>query len=221
MRNTNSFNGLTYLLASLAVFAFCGIAIPVRADTVYRINVDTSSIIGISGFIDLQLNPEATPETTYLRAEISGFNAVQGSIGSVEQQFGGVSGGFPSVLILDASDAYNVHTQAIEFGKEISFVIKFSGDVLDNPSGASPGASFFFSLLDANQDPLLSNDAFGTLVAIHFLADGTADVQLFPPDDASPPLVTMTQLSTIPEPSSGLLLGLGALAIAGFAHLRR
>lgn len=183
-----------------AIFiALCGVTLvlPAHADT-WQIDIDTTSLAGIGGYLDLQFNPGAS-DAQALQAQISNFSgdAVLGT-GLVD---GAVSGSLSGVLMLDNSDALNAWLQGLVFGSHIAFTL----DVNAAPVTGS-GSSFAALLWDADFNPLLA--AAGE--------DAALRVDLLPGTAPSWVTSSSVQVSAVPEPAimASLLAGLGMVGLA-------
>jgi hypothetical protein len=191
-----------------------------RADYGYSLSVSTSTISGLSGYLDFQLNPGSS-NAKALTATITNFQKVGGTLAQTSTNTGNATGTLPSTLTLTNSTTFNDIFQGFTFGSSFSLVLTLSGPAINNPGGTT-GSAFALTLYGADQTTtLLSNDAVsGSLLTINVNPNGTASVQNF--STGAPPVLTVTPLgSSVPEPSS-LLLGLvGGGLLAGAAVLTR
>ncbi len=209
----------------VCLFVACSMVTSARGgDLIFQVNVDTSSIQGASGFLDFQLNPQQsplpTPPAQAVTVEANGF-ASNGLLGSIlPPTIGEVSGQLPNQLTLMNSAPINDFTQAFAYGSYINFDVLISGDAVTNPNNGSLGSGFLFSLLDSNLNPLLTTDPGGTLAEITIYPDGTTDVSVFPPANGATPLVVVTPLATVPEPTSMIPFGTGLVTLAGYTWYR-
>lgn len=177
------------------------LALPAHAET-WQIDIDTTSLAGINGSLDLQFNPgasDAQPE----QVQISQFSTDAALGGGVAD--GAVSGSLSGVLMLDNTDALNAWLQSLVFGSHIAFTLDF-----DAALTAGSGSSFAALLWDANFNPLLAATGEDAALRIN-LAPVSAPVWI------SAPVVAV---SAVPEPAIAysLLAGLGLL---GFMVKRR
>ncbi len=99
----------------------------------FDFNVDTSSILGQSGYIDLQFNP-GTGSAGLASAVVTSFtsNATLG----VASPTGGVTGTLPAAVTITNTTPFNDYFQAITFGNAVSFDLNMS---------SVPGNSFSLS----------------------------------------------------------------------------
>jgi PEP-CTERM motif len=189
----------TLLLVALGMT----LAVPAQAET-WQVDIDTSSLAGISGYLDIQFNPGAY-DAPAMQAQVSHFstNAALGE-GVAD---GAVSGSLPGVLILDNADALNAWLQGLVFGSHIAFT-------LDIDATLAPGSGSSFATL-------LWDEAFNQLLAAAG-EDAALRFELMP---ASAPVwvassAVQVGVSPVPEPSvaASLLAGLGLM---GFVVKRR
>lgn len=197
----------TLLQHSLLAMALgVALALPAHAET-WQIDIDTSSLAGISGSLDLQLNPGAS-DAQPVQVQIGHFNT-DASLGAGAAD-GTVSGSLSGVLVLDNTDALNAWLQSLVFGSHIAFTLDINA-----PLTAGSGTSFAALLWDANFNPLLAASGEDAALRIN-LAPLSAPVWI-----SSPAVqVSTVQVSAVPEPAIAysLLAGLGLL---GFVVKRR
>lgn len=187
----------TLLLAALGLT----LALPARAET-WQVSIDTTSLAGAGGYLDLQLNPGAS-DAQPVQVSISHFST--DALLGAGMADGAVSGSLPGELVMDNADALNAWLQGMVFGSHIAFTLDMNSTL-----NAGSGSSFATLLWDADFNPLLA--AAGEDAALRI--DLTS---------AAPPAWVMSsavQVSAVPEPAiaSSLLAGLGPI---GFAVRRR
>lgn len=186
----------TILLVTLGLT----LALPARAET-WQVDIDTTSLAGIGGYLDFQLNPGAS-DAQAVQVQISNFST-DATLGSYLVD-GAVSGSLAGVLVLDNSEALNAWLQGLAFGSHIAFTLD-----IDAALDAGSGSSFAALLWDADFNPLLA--AAGEDAALRIdLMPGAAPAWL-----AS----TSVQVSAVPEPSVALSL-LAGLGLMGFVVRR-
>ena len=188
---------LAALLLCLPMLCGRALAIP------FLVSVDTGSLQGTSGFLDLQFNP-ADAATPAALASVTGFGGNLNLIG-MPLLDGDVSGTLQGGLQLRNTTAFNSYFQAVQFGDLLRFVVDFSGAFSSLPS--SLGTSFALSLLDAAQQPLLTNDISGSLLRFELLA-GDVTFQAFQVNGRA--AATVTQVTA---PGTGTLLLTGMLLL--------
>ena len=89
-----------------------------------------------------------------------------------------------------------------------------SGPALDSPGGSS-GSSFALSLYDADgRTPLLTTDPNGSVLTVNLNVSGTTSVLTFP--QSSTNSTPAASVSSVPEPSSLVLFGLGVLGLLAY-----
>lgn len=161
----------------------------------YQVNVDTSSISGISGAIEFQFGGFGAQDAI---ATISGFSP-SGSLGSIDfTSPTGVSGSLPGVLSLDnvPAGSGSDYLQGFTYSTSISFLLSFSGDALSNPNNGSFGSSFAFTMFDGGvpSNALLSDPA-GPLFTVDVNPDGSTS-----PSNNS--IRGAATIDAVPEPSA-------------------
>ncbi len=128
------------------VLAMSAVTSSALAD-MFDFSVDTSSVSGQFGYIDLQFNPGVSTLGA-ASAVISNF-ASDATLGLV-QPSGDVSGTLPAVVTINNTTQFNDYFQALTFGTTTSFDLNLSGAF-----GSSFELSFFGS---DGQTPLLTTD---------------------------------------------------------------
>ncbi len=161
----------------------------------YDFNVDTSSVSGQSGYIDLQFNPGINSAGA-ASAAITNFVS-DSSIVGVAALTGGAAGQLPSVVTINNTSGYNDYFQAVTFGNTTNFALNLSG---------ATGNSFALAFLNSTQTAaLLTNDTSGNGYA--------TTVDLTP----NGPVVTnlSSQVTVTPIPAAAWLLGSGLMGLVG------
>jgi hypothetical protein len=165
----------------------------------YDFSVDTSSVIGQQGYIDLQFNPGTT--TVPGSAAITNLNS-DATLGTI-QLSGGATGALPSVTINNSTN-YNDYFQAVTFGKTFNFSLNLSN---------SPGSSFYLAFLDTTGvNPLLTTDSvngYATIIDVN--TNGAALTNLSNQVTATP----------TPIPAAAWLLGSGVMGLAGIRRRKQ
>jgi len=184
----------------LSVFAWTAIASPVA----YDVSIDTSSISGTAGSIDLNFNPGPLISET-ASMQILGF-ASDGTLAGNPMLVGDVSRSLPATLTFDNGTAFNDYFEDFTFGSTISFQVSFYGPALSSPDGMSTsGSTFAFSMFsDATGTiPVLTTDTTdGFAFTVDVNLDGTTTVTNF-----SSQTDVASAISGVPEPSSLAVLG--------------
>ncbi len=188
------------------------LAAPVHAATVeYDVALNTSSLTGTSGYLDLQFNPGTIPGTPGAQATISRFggDAILQNLGPTNGT-GDVTGALPGDLAFHNTTQFNDFFQQVTFGSSTSFHLNFNGAFLTALSGAH--TAFSVSLYDADGvTPLLTTDPSGALM-IFDLAPGGGVA----PDIFNPSVVTV---AAVPLPAAAVLFPTG-LSLLAFAYRR-
>jgi hypothetical protein len=186
-----------------------------HAGAVEAITINTSSLPAAThGFLDLLFNAGGAPFQA-ATVSVMGFTT-NGTLNAASISTSGtVSGTLPSTVAINNDNAE--YFEGITFGTGINFLLKFSGPLVDSPSGTGSGSTFTFSLLNATQDGALltANQNDGYLFTFDINNHGVIQSTTFPTETGAPSVVT---ISAVPEP--GLLLP-GALGVAFLAWLRR
>ena len=200
-----SFNALIPVIALLG-------ALPVQADSVSLVTVDTTSVAGSSGFLDFTFDPGPFP-TQSAFAGVSGF-ASDGTLGAPAVS-GDVTGSLPPSMTLNNDTPFNDYFTAFTFGDTLSFSLTLGGPAVDSPDGlAASGSTFAFSVFsDDGATPLLTSDTLdGFAFTIDVELNGSAKLTNF----SAATSVTQA-ISAVPEPATGWLCGACLMAlIAGF-----
>ena len=177
------------------------LAQPARADT-WQVDIDTTSLAGTSGYLDLQLNPGGA-DAQPVQARIGNFSG-DATLGAGAAD-GAASGSLTGVLVLDNTDALNAWLQGLVFGSHIAFTLD-----IDAALDAGSGSRFVTLLWDADFNPLLA--AAGE--------DAALRIDLMPAMAPAWGMSSAVQVSAVPEPgiAASLLAGLGLM---GFVVKRR
>jgi len=118
------------------------------ADYSFNFNVDTSSLNGQAGYMDLQFNPGIS--SVAASAAITNFIS-DAALGAVITA-GSVTGTLPAAVTINNTTGFNDYFQAVTFGNSINFA-------LDLSAAPGVGSSFALAFVDPTQTiPLLTND---------------------------------------------------------------
>lgn len=198
MINTKTLIRQCLLALALAGSALGAVAGPIN----FHVDLDTSSLNGVSGMIDLYFSKVglAGPVT----AKVSNITGATGAIAT----FGDVSiDGAGRIVIANGPGLDNFGDIDATFGDKFGFDVAFSGDFM-NETG-SDGSSLYVSLLDSGFQPLtgdfLSVARFDVVPGIGIVTNGMAPI---------------AAITAVPEPSDALLMMTG-LGLVGFMVRRR
>lgn len=191
-------------VAALAMGLLLAATLPARAASIsYTVHVDTSTLAGTQGFLDLQFLAGGLDALSAL-AEISNMNAFDTVFAPTADLAGDAAGLLPGGATLGNGQAFNDLFQGLTFGQQFSFVLTLSGAALS--PGAPPLSGSAFSLLLFGADgftPLLSSDPDGRLVSFQIAQNGQVGVETFGPAD----------VNVVPEPATMWLVGTGILGL--------
>jgi hypothetical protein len=184
------------LKTALAVAVLAALSASTAAASVsYMVNLDTSSVNGTSGFVDLQFNPgnaSSQPATI----QIVNFDPDGGTLVGAPMITGGVTGVLPGTLTFTNAAALNDYFQQFTYGTHISFTVVLSGPAIDSPNGtATAGSTFSVSLLDSAMNQILSNDPSGAAAQININLDGTTTAVALPNANGGPSIATITAVN--------------------------
>jgi hypothetical protein len=197
-------------LVVLLLFAFT----MARADIVYQVNVNTSSISGTAGSLDFNFNPGPLVSQA-ANLQILNFTSDGALAGNCPCGTGDVSGQLPATLTFDNGTGFNDYFDGFTFGNAISFEVSLYGPALSPPYGtATSGSTFVFSMFSdpAGTIPALTNDLVnGFAITVDINLDGTTTAANFS---------SQTTVSPVPEPSTTLLVGPSLLGLAGALRRR-
>jgi hypothetical protein len=180
----------------------------VYADVILNVSVDTSALPSIPGSeIVFVLTDGSGLGDMNNTATLSGFAfGIGGSAGAVDlvNSSGGWSGDLSGAALTDNAFT-NVLGAFFTAGSQLSFVL----DLTTNVDGGGTPDQFAFAILDPNGVPISTTDPTGSnnLLVIN-LDSATPTVQSY-----SNQLTT-----TVPEPSSLLLVGTALLALGAYSR---
>jgi hypothetical protein len=190
-------------LAVLVLFSSMFLVTPARADSIYTVTLDSSSISGTTAQLAFDFIAGGSPANS---VTVSGFST-DGILGA-SFPTGGVSGTLPGTITLTDSSFFNEYLTDLTLGTNISFLV----DATTNAPGPNsfPDA-FSFSLLDpftvfplfATSDPTGANTL--TVLSIDGSAKGSLSAYTAPGGQA----VLTATASAVPEPGTLLLMASG------------
>lgn len=198
-----------FTIGSFLTLFLCAAPLALADPITFSVNVSTSAISGVPGFINFQLNPggSGAPSVT---AAISNLTMNAGSLSASVMLAGSATGALPGQVTLNNTAQLNELFQGFTAGNSFSFTVTLSGPALDQPGG-SIGSVFALSLYGADQvTPLLTLDPNSTLLTIFLNPQGTLSVLTFPSGSGPGSVVTIVQQqAAVPEPATYLLLSGG------------
>jgi hypothetical protein len=203
------------LVALGACFAGAGIAGPIT----YGITVNTSSITGTAGSLDINFSPGPLV-TQAASVEILSFST-DGTLAGSPVLTGDVSGALPAMLTFDNGTGFNDYFEGLTFGSTIVFDVSLLGPALSSPDGVSTsGSAFAFSMFSdpaGTMPTLTTNTAEGFAFTVNVNLDGTTTATNFSPQVSGLP----SSGTTVPEPGSMSLAGVGIGIALGVLRLGR
>lgn len=187
------------LALSIAVGAPAAVAGPV-----YSVSINTSSLAGTSGLLDLMFLGLETPNPTFAR--ISNFS---GDFFGEPIPEGDVVGDIASGVVMGNRTGYNVFDQAVRFGGLLSFDISFETEY------ELIGTTLSVALLDMAFNYV---GADSHLLAIDVVANAPATI-----DVLAPGLVSVAELppAEVPEPRDWLLVATGLVLLGATRRLQQ
>jgi hypothetical protein len=212
-RLTSQLSGMFGIMVLLMVaLAGPGYAMPLD----YQITVDTSTLTGTTGYVDLQFNP-GTLTAPGAQAALSGFGGPTLLSGDPQTgATGNVTGALPGPLLFSNTTVYNDFFQAVTFGTTTTFNVNFSGAFTTASSGSN--TTFSVSLYDASgTNPIFTTDpsAFGGSFLRMDLAPG-GGVTTF--NTAINP--SAVSVAAVPIPAAVVLFGSGLVGLVGWQRNR-
>jgi len=165
------------------------------------LNVDTSSLNGQSGYLELQLNPGLSLGSA--SAQVSNF-ASDATLVGAPVLTGDVNGALPAAVSLNNTLAWNDYFQQVTFGNVLNLRVDLSG---------AAGNSFALSFYGANgTTPVLTNDAVNGFATTIDLNDSGAALNNLSSQVAAAPT---------PIPAAAWLLGSGIMGLAGLKRRKQ
>lgn len=227
-------------LALTCALALCASA--AQAAVTYRFSVDSSSIAGTDGFIELQFaNGGAFGVAQEATATISDFQTVGGLFTEADPYsasdlggpnvLGHVSGTLPgAVTMSDITQAgIDDYLHSFRFGQSFSFLLTLAGPAVDasacGPLDNCSLPGFSLDLLNASGTGfLLTGDptgqtAFGWLLGqVEVNRDGSTSPIIYPGPGGG---ASALSISEVPEPATWALMLLGFGGMGALARRRR
>ena len=193
-------------LPLLGALALISLGQTARAE---HFDVDTTTLVGQSGYLDFQFNPN-TDGTTPLDSSVKVSNFTGGTLGAVDTAVN-VSGTLPDGATISNAGSTNELVQLFTFGNTLGFDTSFptideGKNILGSFALPDAGNTFQFFVLDASKDPFATTDTVNNaLVQISQGSDGSL---------APSQQYRLNAPASVPEPSSGVsLMLLSALVL--------
>jgi len=209
---TKQIFSLRHAVAALLLALSGGYA---AADTTLDVSIRTADFGVSSGWLDLQFNGPgaglAAPASVTL-TNFVGFDAAAQALTE-----GPVSGSLAAGYVMRNSDGYADLFHAVNYGSVLSFKVTFAGDA--DLSGQIGQSLFSVWAYGPDQMTQLGNSsaADGSLGSITWTPSTVAGVDgstAFALNSAAIDIVP------VPEPSAWLMMGVGAMLVAGAARRR-
>ncbi|MGC1456622.1 MAG: NF038129 family PEP-CTERM protein [Nitrospirota bacterium] len=182
-----------HMIKLLVIAAIMFAATSAFADYSYNFDVNTSSISGQTGYLELQFNPGLNPGVA--SAVISNFTSDAALGASILT--GDVTGALPGAVTINNTTGWNDYFQALTFGNGAHFTLNLAGSA-DN----SFGLSFYGA---DGVTSLLTSDPSGFATTIDMNANGAAI-------NSNSSQVTV---AATPIPAAAWLFGSGVMGLAG------
>jgi hypothetical protein len=159
----------------------------------YDFNIDTTSLLGQTGYLELQFNPGLNPGVA--SAVISNFSSDATLVGAPALQ-GDVTGALPATVTINNTQAWNDYFHQVTFGNVIHFALNLNGNANN---------SFALSFYGADGvTPVLTNDMTNGFAT-------TIDVK----QNGAVLTNKSGQVTATPIPATVLLFGSGLLGLVG------
>lgn len=206
------------------VIVTCGLlAGTAKADIIYQVSVNTSSISGTPGNIDLQFNPGGG-STQPASVRISSFSSVGGVITGAPSTVGDVSGTLPGTVTINNTTALNDYFQPFTYGNSFSFRLLFTGPAINAPNGtATSGSEFGLSLFNSDgSNVFLTTNPDGFAATANVNLNGTVTTTTYPSNgNGGAPVVTFTTVVATPEPATFAMSFAAATVLGAALHRNR
>ena len=194
------FNIKTLFLRALLALSIAVGAPAALAGPVYHVSLDTSSLAGSTGFLDLGFLGLETPNPTFAR--LSNFSGDFFGDAILE---GDAVGSIATGVVLGNRTGFNYFDQAVRFGGLLSFDVSFETEY------ELIGTTLSVALLDSEFLNYLGAEAH--LLTIDVMANTPAVI-----DVLAPGLVSVAE---VPEPREWLLLATGLFLLGATRRLQQ
>jgi hypothetical protein len=185
------------------------IALPAWADIAYQVTIDTSSVTGVSGFLDMEYNG-GFPST----ASVSNFTADPAttlSPAGITTQ--GAVGTLPGLVTMNNNNTD--YDEGLTFGNSISFGLDFQGT-----PGGTVGDVFTLSFFnsDFSGGLLTGNNNDFWLAQFELDTQGNITAVAYPNPSGGPSFATITEVT--PEPGTYIPAIAGVLGLIAWQRKR-
>ncbi|MCX6632696.1 MAG: NF038129 family PEP-CTERM protein [Candidatus Solibacter sp.] len=189
-------------------------AAPAWAGVVYNVTLNTGALPAGSYSLLFQLTDGSGTNDGNNIVTLSNFAYGGGGAVAGPQLWGGASGDLTSGVTLTDNDFFNAIVQGFTRGSQLSYTL----DLTTNVDSGGPPDLFAMSVLDANGNEIPTADSSGANTLLTITFDSPLGIQTFPTDPnratstgafitMGAPVLTPVTESSVPEPSSWLLLG--------------
>jgi hypothetical protein len=206
-------------MTALAAMVVTLTAVTSRADNhSFNLSLNTSSLSGTQTIVFGLTDGDGFADNN---VALSGFNFGNGSAkGSPTYVGSGVSGDLTSGVAIDDRDFSSLFEQQFSVGSSMSFLLTAT-----NVIASGTPDTFAFFVCDATLSTCYSDDMSSGALLVLNLTGGTLSPGSFILNGASdqglPAPVVTASTSSVPEPSSLLLLASGLIGLCGAIKLRR
>jgi hypothetical protein len=219
MTTVRSWARLLGILGAAALWL--GQAAPCRAEMIFQVTVNTSSISGTAGSLEFQFNTGgagALDATATIRDFTGGTLVGTPVFDPLTAGSGTLS---PGPLTLQNGPPLTSALHDFNFGSSLRFEVAFTGPAVETPNPALPGSRFSLTLWNLRSTDVLAGDPRLTpLLPLSASIDATLFIDLQPSGTATATASPQAEVTAVPEPASLLLLAVGASAL-GLYRLRR
>jgi PEP-CTERM motif len=195
------------IVASLAALLLAT-STPALALLSYNIQIDTSTLLGTTGYLDFQFNPGSVPapDATATVFNVNGVTFAD-PVSAPPALDGDATGSLPGTLNLGNSTSLNAYLAPVTFGALFQFTLNLDGAIGNSGSNTA----FSLAALDGGFTPRLLADLAGYALLTLDRDPGNGQVAIAV-NAANPAGVIVT---TVPEPSALALLiaGMGMLTL--------
>lgn len=186
------------------------------ADTTLNVSIRTDGFAASSGWLDLQFNGPGVDLAPAAAVTLTDFVGFEPSAEVITE--GQVGGSLAAGYTIGNGDFLNSLFHAVNYGSVLSFKVTFAGDA--DLSGDIGQSIFSVSAYAADQATLLGGSSaldgsLGTITWTPATDVGAAGSTSFALN------ADAIAISPVPEPSSWLMMGIGAMLVAGAARRSR